>query len=80
MQLTSDKAHDSWPAVTTDGRRIVFVSERGGTLLLVAGKRHLPLAYQEADDPLVKMMPADLTPPRTPEGTAVTSTVSPLVS
>ena len=29
-QLTSDKAHDSWPAVTTDGRRIVFVSERGG--------------------------------------------------
>ena len=30
VQLTSDKAHDSWPAVTTDGRRIVFVSERGG--------------------------------------------------
>ena len=30
LQLTSDKAHDSWPAVTTDGRRIVFVSERGG--------------------------------------------------
>jgi TolB protein len=30
VQLTSDKAHDSWPAVTSDGRRIVFVSERGG--------------------------------------------------
>jgi Tol biopolymer transport system component len=30
VPLTSDKAHDSWPAVTTDGRRIVFVSERGG--------------------------------------------------
>jgi Tol biopolymer transport system component len=30
VQLTSDKAHDSWPAVSTDGRRIVFVSERGG--------------------------------------------------
>ena len=29
VQLTSDKAHDSWPAVTPDGRRIVFVSERG---------------------------------------------------
>ena len=30
VQLTSDKAHDSWPTVTRDGRRIVFVSERGG--------------------------------------------------
>jgi Tol biopolymer transport system component len=30
VQLTLDKAHDSWPAVTSDGRRIVFVSERGG--------------------------------------------------
>ena len=30
VQLTTDKAHDSWPAVTSDGRRIVFVSERGG--------------------------------------------------
>jgi TolB protein len=30
VQLTSDKAHDSWPAVTSDGRRILFVSERGG--------------------------------------------------
>ena len=27
------KAHDSWPAVTTDGRRVVFVSERGGVVL-----------------------------------------------
>jgi Tol biopolymer transport system component len=30
VPLTSDKADDSWPAVTPDGSRIVFVSERGG--------------------------------------------------
>jgi serine/threonine protein kinase/Tol biopolymer transport system component len=30
VQLTSDPAHDTWPMVTSDGRRVVFVSERGG--------------------------------------------------
>ncbi len=30
VQLTSDTASDSWPALTSDGRRIVFVSERDG--------------------------------------------------
>ena len=43
-----------------------FVAERGGTLILLAGKRHLPLAYtkvsQAANDPLVKMLP--ITEPR----------------
>ncbi len=38
-----------------------FVAERGGTLILVAGKRYLPLKYTDADpqgnDPLVKMLP-----------------------
>jgi serine/threonine protein kinase/Tol biopolymer transport system component len=30
VQLTSNPAHDTWPLVTSDGRRVVFVSERGG--------------------------------------------------
>jgi Tol biopolymer transport system component len=30
VPLTSDRAPDSWPVVTADGRRIVFVSERSG--------------------------------------------------
>lgn len=38
-----------------------YVSERGGTLVLVAGKRALPLAFTSqpgaANDPLVKMLP-----------------------
>lgn len=35
-----------------------FVAERGGTLILAAGKRYLPLAYaNDTDDPLTKMLP-----------------------
>lgn len=34
-----------------------FVSERGGTLILAAGKRHLPLAFKEPGDPIAKMLP-----------------------
>lgn len=38
-----------------------YVAERGGTLILIAGKRFLPLEYVKADkagdDPLVKMLP-----------------------
>ncbi len=35
-----------------------FVTERGGGLILIAGPRHLPLAYRET--PLVKLFPADM--------------------
>lgn len=44
-----------------DRRRLEkYVSERGGTLILVAGKRYLPLAYAKStgdEDPLAKMLP-----------------------
>jgi hypothetical protein len=41
-----------------------YVADRGGTLVLLAGKRALPLAYPEGDaagdaDPLRKMLPID---------------------
>jgi len=40
-----------------------FVAERGGTLIMVAGKRYLPMEYaKQADDPLVKLLP--ITEPR----------------
>jgi uncharacterized membrane protein len=35
-----------------------FVTERGGGLILIAGPRHLPLAYRET--PLEKLFPADM--------------------
>src|SRR5207245_2370607 len=41
-----------------------YVADRGGTLVLLAGKRALPLGYAEGDnageaDPLRKMLPID---------------------
>ncbi|MSQ93382.1 MAG: VWA domain-containing protein [Gemmataceae bacterium] len=58
--LLGDVAPEQLPI--GDRRRLErYVSERGGTLILVAGNRHLPLAYMKADnvegDPLAKMLP-----------------------
>src|SRR6202040_4169572 len=41
-----------------------FVAERGGTLVVVAGKRYMPLGYPESKpdgeaDPLRKMLPIE---------------------
>ena len=37
-----------------------YVSERGGTLVMIAGKRHLPMAYATmADEPFAKMLPVE---------------------
>ncbi len=57
-----------------------YVADRGGTLVLLAGKRALPLAYPDADnageaDPLRKMLPIDDARVIAPEdGFAVTPT------
>mgnify|MGYP001278283079 CR=1 FL=1 len=43
-----------------------YVSDRGGTLILVAGKRSMPLAYlrlRRDDDPMHKLIPLDLAMP-----------------
>ncbi len=54
--ILGDVAPEDLPG--TDRKRLErFVSERGGTLILVAGKRYLPMAYTGADDPLLKMLP-----------------------
>jgi hypothetical protein len=59
--VLGDVAPDDLPG--PERRRLEkFVAERGGTLIMVAGKRHMPLAYNAADDPLVKMLP--ITQPR----------------
>jgi len=43
---------------TSDRERLRrYVAERGGTLVLVSGKRHLPLAYAGKTDPLEPLLP-----------------------
>ncbi|MCC6418253.1 MAG: VWA domain-containing protein [Gemmataceae bacterium] len=46
-----------------DRRRLEkYVADRGGTLVLLAGKRFMPLAFAEGgaeDDPLLKMLPVE---------------------
>jgi len=34
-----------------------YVSERGGTLVLLAGKRSMPMEYAREGEPLAKMLP-----------------------
>ncbi|MFN4261236.1 MAG: hypothetical protein ACK4RK_18260 [Gemmataceae bacterium] len=66
-----------------DRRRLEkFVAERGGTLILVAGKRWLPLAYRDAapgdeqeTDPLRNLLPIEHPRPITlPQGFPITLT------
>ncbi|MCI0457074.1 MAG: hypothetical protein L0Z62_08850 [Gemmataceae bacterium] len=63
-----------------DRRRLEkYVAGQGGTLVLLAGKRHMPLAYRgeggEEDDPIVKMLPIEKPRAVGPvEGFAVTLT------
>jgi hypothetical protein len=60
--LLGDVAPEQLPL--DDRKRLEkFVGERGGTLILIAGKRHLPMDYvKQTDDPLAKLLP--ITEPR----------------
>jgi hypothetical protein len=52
-----------------------YVAERGGTLIMVAGKRYMPLQYQSAEHPLAKLLPIKKPTPLVPnEGFAVLPT------
>ena len=57
--ILGDVAPEQLPLV--DRRRLEkYVAERGGTLVLLAGKRFMPLGFLDAaaeDDPLLKMLP-----------------------
>ena len=61
---------EGWPDDRKE-RAAEFIREGGG-FLVIAGENSLYLEHEEDDrDPLRDALPADLAPPRTPEGTAV---------
>jgi hypothetical protein len=73
---------DATPSQLPSGDRArleKFVSERGGTLVILAGKRAMPLAYLgldgESADPLRKLLPVEAARPiQQPDGFAVALT------
>ena len=65
----SNEDFEAWPASLKE-RLGAFVQDGGG-FLLIAGERNLYRERTEGQDVLQAMLPAELAPPRTPEGTAV---------
>ena len=57
------------PALPCERERLEkYVSERGGTLVLLAGKRSMPMEYLRDGEPLAKLLP--ITSPKTVDAPA----------
>lgn len=70
LVVADNQDFEHWPARFKTELE-AFVSSGGG-FLLVAGEQNLYVEHVEnAGDPLERMLPANLAPPRTPESTAV---------
>src|SRR5262249_39143878 len=52
-------------------KRLEEYVREGGGFALIAGENNIYVEHKQGDAPVEKMLPAKLTPPRTPEGTAV---------
>ena len=62
--VCSTSAWANSPSTAAHRALAVYVADRGGTLVLLAGKRALPLGFPEGDaagdaDPLRKMLPIE---------------------
>jgi hypothetical protein len=62
-------ANPSFLSRTVMEHMVAFVEERGGGLVILAGPRHMPLAYR--DTPLAKLLPIDLNTASVPPPEAV---------
>jgi Ca-activated chloride channel family protein len=67
--LANNHDVEAWP-LAAKTRLEEYVREGGG-FGLIAGEHNIYVEHKEDDDPLNRMLPAKLAPPRTPEGTAV---------
>ena len=65
--VLGDVAPDQLPPAERT-RLLKYVADRGGTLVIVAGKRAMPLAYQGAggEDPIMKLLPVEQPRPAQP--------------
>ena len=70
-QVVAANNHDveSWPV--RQKKQVEEYVRDGGGFLLIGGENNVYLEHKQDDDPLVRMLPANLSPPRTPEGTTV---------
>ncbi|MBI3698585.1 MAG: VWA domain-containing protein, partial [Acidobacteria bacterium] len=67
--LAVNHDYEAWPSA--EKKRLEEYVREGGGYALVAGENNVYVERQQDDDPVEKMLPAKLAPPRTPEGTAV---------
>jgi hypothetical protein len=65
--VLGDVAPDQLPPAERT-RLLKYVADRGGTLVIVAGKRAMPLVYQGAggEDPIMKLLPVEQPRPAQP--------------
>ncbi|MBI3666222.1 MAG: VWA domain-containing protein [Acidobacteria bacterium] len=59
----------SWPIERK--KKIEDYVREGGGFALVAGEKNIYVENKQEEDPIERMLPAKIAPPRTPEGTAV---------
>ena len=70
LVIANNQDIEAWPRPEKESLE-TFV-QQGGGFVLIAGERNLYVEPPEnRDDPLARMLPAELAPPRTPEGTSV---------
>lgn len=70
LLIADNQDLEKWPLAAK--RRAEEFVANGGGFLLIAGENNLyGEPAEDRDDPLAKMLPAELAPPRSPEGTSV---------
>ena len=67
MAVNSDL--ESW--TVEQKKSIEDYVRQGGGFILIAGENNIYAEHKDDDDPVRRMLPADLTPPRKPQGNAV---------
>ena len=68
--IANNQNLDRWPA-EQKARLEEFVQEGGGFLLIAGENTEYVESKEKGEDPVTRLLPAEVAPPRTPEGSAV---------